>query len=395
MPRLAIATCYAAMTTLAISLNLMPVCLPLLRFGLGSVPLTNEQLGRVAAITFVGVVGGLLCGGPLADRIHARWFTVGGNLLILAGLVLLAASTSYVQVLLAVAVMGFGGGILDMILSPIACALQPERRAQAMNWLHSFYCVGAALTILAATVAFSRSIGWRPLALGLAAAPAVVGALFLFVPLPSIAPVGGRLRVRDLVRERFFLLALAAIFFGGATEMGLAQWLPAYAELELGLPRWVGGASLLAFSVAMAAGRMVIGSLSGRVSILLLMAISGASTGALILVAGLCPLPAVALAASVLAGFTGSSLWPSTLALAADRYALASASMFGVLAAFGNFGGIMMPWCVGVVADHSRIALGIAVSAATPLLMLVVLRALHAERLPAPPATAPAVPVVP
>jgi fucose permease len=264
-----------------------------------------------------------------------------------------------------------------------------------MNWLHSFYCVGAALTILAATLAFRHAVGWRPLALGLAAAPAAVAGLFLYVPLPSIAPAGARLRVRDLVRERFFLLALAAIFFGGATEMGLAQWLPAYAELELGLPRWVGGATLLAFSLAMAAGRMVIGSLSGRVPIILLMAFSCAATGALILVAGLCPVPAVVLAAAVLAGFTGSSLWPSTLALAADRYALASATMFGVLAAFGNLGGIMMPWCVGLVADHSRIALGIAASAAPPLLMLPVLRGLHAGRLPTPPAEPPAVPVVP
>jgi fucose permease len=255
--------------------------------------------------------------------------------------------------------------------------------------------VGAALTILAATVAFRRGLGWRALALGLAVAPAAVGLLFLVTPLPSIAPAGVRLRVRDLVRERFFLLALAAIFFGGATEMGLAQWLPAYAELELKLPRWVGGASLLAFSVAMAAGRMVIGSLSGRVPIVRLMAVSCATTAALILVAGLCPVPAVVLAAAVLAGFTGSSLWPSTLALAADRYALASASMFGVLAAFGNLGGILMPWCVGIVADHSRIALGIAVSAATPLLMLVVLRALHAARFAPPPALAPAVPIVP
>jgi hypothetical protein len=69
--------------------------------------------------------------------------------------------------------------------------------------------------------------------------------------------------------------------------------------------------------------------------------------------------------------------------------------MFGVLAAFGNLGGIMMPWCVGLVADHSRIALGIAASAAPPLLMLPVLRGLHAGRLPAPPAEPPAVPVVP
>ena len=38
------------------------------------------------------------------------------------------------------------------------------------------------------------------------------------------------------------------------------QCLPAYAEQSLGYPVWVGGGALLAFSVAMALGRMVVGA---------------------------------------------------------------------------------------------------------------------------------------
>ena len=54
---------------------------------------------------------------------------------------------------LAVFWLGFGAGILDMILSPVVAVLNPNRRSAAMNWLHSFYCVGAVVTILASTVA--------------------------------------------------------------------------------------------------------------------------------------------------------------------------------------------------------------------------------------------------
>ena len=43
--------------------------------------------------------------------------------------------------------------------------------------------------------------------------------------------------------------------------------------------------------------------------------------------------------------------------------------MFGVLAAFGNLGGILMPWLVGVTADWSSLRLGLATSTACPLLM--------------------------
>jgi fucose permease len=183
-----------------------------------------------------------------------------------------------------------------------------------MNWLHSFYCVGAVLTILVATAAFRHQVGWRPLAAWMALAPVAVGATFLFVRLPTITqPTGVRSRVRDMISHRFFLLVLAAIFLGGATEMGLAQWLPAYSELELGTPRWVGGAALLAFSVAMAAGRMVIGLITTKLPILHLMAWSCGLSTVLILVAGLCPVAAVALTAAVLAGLTGSCLWWRTI----------------------------------------------------------------------------------
>ena len=47
--------------------------------------------------------------------------------------------------------------------------------------------------------------------------------------------------------------------------------------------------------------------------------------------------------------------------------------MFGLLAAFGNLGGILMPWLVGVTSDRSSVRLGLATSTACPLLMAFVL----------------------
>ena len=47
--------------------------------------------------------------------------------------------------------------------------------------------------------------------------------------------------------------------------------------------------------------------------------------------------------------------------------------MFGLLAAFGNLGGILMPWLVGVAADWSSLRLGLATSTACPLLMAFML----------------------
>jgi fucose permease len=93
----------------------------------------------------------------------------------------------------------------------------------------------------------------------------------------------------------------------------------------------------------------------------------------LFLLACFAPWSAVALAASVAVGLAGSCLWPTTLGVAADRFPQGGATMFGLLAAFGNLGGILMPWLVGVTSDRSSLRLGLATSTACPLLMAFVL----------------------
>ncbi len=183
-----------------------------------------------------------------------------------------------------------------------------------------------------------------------------------------------------LVRERWFRLALLGIFLGGATELGMAQWLPDYAERELGYPAWIGGSAFLAFAIAMALGRMVVGQLDARRDSYLVMAWSCAITVVLFLVASFFPHPAVALAACVAAGFTGSALWPTMLAVTADKHPDGGATMFGALAALGNAGGIFMPWLVGFVADRHSLAWGLATSALAPALMLPLVLRLRRAR---------------
>ena len=101
----------------------------------------------------------------------------------------------------------------------------------------------------------------------------------------------------------------------------------------------------------------------------------------LFLIASFSPNPFVAFASCILAGFAGSALWPTTLAVTADRYPQGGATMFGALAALGNAGGILMPWVVGWIADLSNLRWGLAISALAPLLMMGVLAAMR--RLPA------------
>ena len=375
---------YAAMMCLAVAINLVPVFLTTLRIDLGGAAgLTNEQLGRLGAVTFAGLVGGILLSGPLADRWGARPFTVAGNGLIALGLALLGTAPGYGAACAAVFVMGVGAGILDMVLSPLVCALQPERRTVAKNWLHSFYCTGAVCTVLAGALALRHGLGWRALSLWMTILPVLVTLAFVKLRLPPLVAQGEtRTRLRLLVRQPFFLVTLAALFLGGATEAGLAQWLPAYAETTLGFSQWTSGLSLLYFSLAMAVGRMGIGMAGHRVgAFTLLLACCWGST-ALLAAGSFAPWPGVALAACMAVGVTGSALWPSTLGVAADRFPQGGASMFGLLAAFGNLGGVVMPWAVGWVADRSDLRWGLSTSTLCPFLMGFLLLWMRSRTIP-------------
>jgi fucose permease len=131
----------------------------------------------------------------------------------------------------------------------------------------------------------------------------------------------------------------------------------------------------------MAVGRMVVGAAGTRVNPFHLMAWCCGLSVLLLLGGSFLPVPAVALAVCIAAGITGSCLWPTMLAVTADRYPDGGASMYGVLAAFGNAGGIVMPWVVGVIADWRDLHWGLAISALAPATMLPLVLAL---RSPAP-----------
>lgn len=369
--------CNLAMMALAIAVNLLPVFLTTIAIDLGKgAPLSAEQLGRIGAVTFTGLVGGILVTGPLADRWGGRIFAVGGNVLIALGLLTLRWTTGYPMLLGAAFIGGVGAGILDMILSPIVSSFtRGQSQTAALNVLHSFYCIGAIMTILAGSLALRFDLSWRTLALGLLPMPVVVGIALCLLPMPSLIEAGrDRIRTRELVRQRFFLLTMVTIFLGGATELGMAYWLPAYAEKSLGYTPWTAALAFLGFSLAMTVGRLGIMFLPKTVGAIPLMLVCCVATAVLFPIASFAPNRGLAVAACILVGLTGSCLWPTTLAVAADRYPHGGATMFALLGALGNFGGIFMPWLVGVVADQWGLQWGLAGATFSPLAMILTLQ---------------------
>ena len=356
--------CHLGMFVIALVANLAPPLFIPLRTAFG---LDFEQLGRLTLINFITQLGCILVGGSLVDRFGTRPFAVLGNGFAFAGLWLLAfadrifPATPYVGLALGTFVFSIGGAMLELVLSPIVNAVPSERKAADMSLLHAFYALGQIATVLLTSLAIWFHASWWVAVMCWSLLPLATAAGFLSIRIPPLVAEAQRQRVRGLLRNPIYLALLGGIFLAGATEMAVSQWISAYAEKGLGLPKLMGdlGGCCL-FGAMLGAGRIWMGL---RVSLTSLERVLPASCGIAIaayVVAGAAPWPWLALAACAIAGLGVSLLWPGMLSLAARHFPRGGASMFAALSAAGTLGCALAPWLLGLVAD------GIRTSAAMP-----------------------------
>ncbi|RJP18553.1 MAG: MFS transporter [Candidatus Omnitrophota bacterium] len=366
--------CCGAMMCLAISTNLPPVFLTTFgeTFG-GNEGLSGEQLGRIPAILFMAMVFGIVMTGPLADRWGAKLFVLSGLGWIILGLGMLGGATNYALLLLAVGLMGFGAANLEVVLSPIIAAVRPHRRASALNRLHLFYCVGAVGTVMVGAAALHAHVSWRLICLIMMTLPILICCGFVLIRPPALTQENApQIPFSSLIRRPFLYAAALAILLGGATEVGLVQWLPAFAERGLGYSKAVSGTALAVFSVAMATGRFVTARIVHHTGIFPILIGSCIASVLLVGIAAFCSIAPIALLACVCIGFSVASLWPSTLAVAADHIPRGGASMFAVLAATGNIGCVAMPWLIGFLAERTDLKYGIFATGLCPLILVFI-----------------------
>ena len=94
------------------------------------------------------------------------------------------------------------------------------------------------------------------------------------------------------------------------------------------------------------------------------------------------PTPAATIAALAVLGLAVSGLWPTVLALAGDRFPTAGASMYSLLSAAGNLGGLVGPLVIGLVAERWGLRSGMAVLVVAPLVVVALQQ--YLRRSPSP-----------
>ena len=377
--------CYGAQMCNAIVNFLIPIYLTTWSqaFG-GSGGLSKEQLGLIGSSLFSGIMVGVISSAYLAHRKGARLPVMLGAASICAGFLLISATWRYEILLVASFISGYGGGILGMIASPIVCAIRPHQKVSALNRLHSTYCIGGIFAALLASLAIHQGINWRLFFCAATLPPLTILIGFSVVTVPRLTedqpgsdfqklkPINSRFPAPSLI-NLWFLLALLCGAGAGAIELGISQWTPAYAVDTLHFNKTQAGMTLIGFAAVMGIGRMIAGLWGHRWHPITVMMLACVSTTLAILLGAFSPFYTIAIAACIAVGFTVSCMYPTILAITAQRFPYGGPFMFALFSTASCTGALLIMWIIGKVADLTTLRLGLATVATCPAFILAIL----------------------
>lgn len=119
----------------------------------------------------------------------------------------------FAGLLIAVGIYAVGGGLLEVLVSPVVEALPTKNKEKTMSMLHSFYCWGHVAVVLLSTVFFALFgvENWRIMAVLWALVPIYNLFVFCKVPMCTLTEEGEKgLSFADLVRRPAFWILMSA-----------------------------------------------------------------------------------------------------------------------------------------------------------------------------------------
>lgn len=370
-------SCYIGYVSQAIVNNFSPLLFVM--FG-NEFDISLSQLSLMIALNFGVQLLTDLAAARFVDRIGYRPLVVLAHFLCAAGLALLGVlpyvMAPYLGLIIATVLSAIGGGLIEVIVSPIIEACPSDNKAAAMSLLHSFYCWGQMAVVLVSTLVFRfAGIGsWRAVAGLWALIPFVNAFLYMRVPINALPSEEGHSGLFSMFKNKTFIIFFFMMLCAGASELSMSQWASSFAEEGLGVSKAMG--DLLGpcmFAVFMGIARVFYGKFGAKISLSKFMAASSALCVVAYAVTVLSPYPLLSLGGCALCGLAVGIMWPGTFSMASAAIPLGGTSMFAMLALAGDTGCTSGPSLAGKIADTfgSDIKYGFAFAAVFPVVMLI------------------------
>lgn len=297
----------------------------------------------------------------------------------LAGLVVLPdlLPNAFAGLLIAVVIYAIGGGLIEVLISPIMESCPSENKEKAMSLLHSFYCWGHVGVVLLSTLFFwfFGIADWKILALLWVIIPVCNGILFCKVPIAPLIEEGEiGMSLWELCKNRIFWILMLMMMCAGASEQAVSQWASTFAEQGLGVSKAIGDlAGPMSFAILMGSARAFYGKFGDRIDLDKFMQASSLLCIVSYLCISLSPSPLFSLIGCSLCGLSVGIMWPGTFSKASAALRNGGTAMFALLALAGDVGCSGGPTLVGFATGLASDDLkkGILAGIIFPILLIV------------------------
>jgi fucose permease len=340
---------------------------------------SDAQIGNIATAYALGLVVASISVGPLIDARGKKVSLVGGLALIAAALwALPSAGNDFTWVMIDLAVLGLGGGVVVTGANTLVSDVNESRRATLLNLLNLFFGLGGLLTpFLMANALGDSAVNLCYLTATLVTITMVVNAA---TPMPRPKREGG-LQMSEftavLARPALYLLSLF-LFLYVACEVGVWNWLAKYLIDVQALDRTSALNILsLGFGLGLLLGRLVaarilikVSSLTVTLGAAVAMAIATFATLEIHSSSG-------AWVAVFCAGLAMAPVFPTTLAMVGDAFPRMTGTAMGIVITSGWLGLAVSSRIIGDVAGSSGLRTALLLIPAFSVAMIVVNLALR------------------
>ena len=243
-------------------------------------------------------------------------------------------------------------GLNEALLSPIIAELPSDNPEREMSKLHSIYAWGTVCVVAISTLFlfFVDKSYWYILPFFFILVPLFALICFFIATLPPLATAEKISGAFAMLKNKALWLCLFAIFFGGASEVTMAQWCSSYLEQALGIEKlWGDIFGVAMFALTLGVGRSLYAKYGKNMEKVLFFSGVGATVCYLLCI--LSPIPIIGLIACAFTGLCTAMMWPGSLVVASSKIPNAGVFVFAMMAAGGDVGASLGPQLVGVVTD--------------------------------------------
>ncbi|MEF2966744.1 MFS transporter [Paenibacillus sp. M1] len=317
--------------------------------------LDEMQIGTLLSLNSLGYLLACSFTGLLVRKWGVKWVSIlSFGLMALTG-VLMFFSQTYPALSGSYFLMYIGNGMLEIALAVLGAQIFVKNTGTMMNLAHFFYGLSSTVAPMLASGLMKLTIGgytldWRGMYL-------IILLLSVIPMIPAFpgrfpdkeTPAEERIPTKSLMRDPAIWLLVIILSFGVISEMAVGGWLVNFLEKAYSWDTSSASGMLSAFFLCFTFARLVAGPITDKIGYTLSLILFAGFTGICTFAAILAGEPGAVLFAVAGAGI--APVYPTVMALIADRYRSNSDTAISFIVTMMGVGSVIGNYLIGAITD--------------------------------------------